>query len=342
MSALTGPALRSVWTSVVVWLFLGLLFGLLLWPYQALSELGFRLQRLLWLEPQAHRAAGAALVFGASALLIALASGPLAAGRGGGVAPLLALDRAPKPLASEAEARWLEQLSLRTQLSRLPLMVLTHLGGLTVGVESPSVALGASVLLALRQRWRGLGVLSSLSPRLVAVIGGAAGLGAAFRSPLLAVTYGLEELGQHTGLPLVLPALLLAGGGSLLATTMGQPARLAGMALGPLAPQLWGWAALLMLLGAAGGALLVRLTVPVAAWAKGLLRQQRLAAALLLALLLTLLAVLSGGLSLNDGSLTLAAALAGDNPAAPLTLLWRLLATVLSLAAGAPGSCTTA
>ena len=337
MSASTGPALRSVRTSVVAWLALGLLFGLLLWPYQALSELGFRLQRLLWLEPQAHRAAGAALVFGASALLIALASGPLAAGRGGGVAPLLALDRAPKPLASEAEARWLEQLSLRTQLSRLPLMVLTHLGGLTVGVEPPSVALGASVLLALRQRWRGLGVLSSLSPRLVAVIGGAAGLGAAFRSPLLAVTYGLEELGQHTGLPLVLPALLLAGGGSLLATTMGQPARLAGMALGPLAPQLWGWAALLMLLGAAGGALLVRLTVPVAAWATGLLRQQCLAAALLLALLLTLLAVLSGGLSLNDGSLTLAAALAGDNPAAPLTLLWRLLATVLSLAAGAPG-----
>jgi H+/Cl- antiporter ClcA len=44
--------------------------------------------------------------------------------------------------------------------------------------------------------------------QLVAVIGGAAGLGAAFRSPLLAVAYGLEELGQRSGLPLVLPVLL--------------------------------------------------------------------------------------------------------------------------------------
>lgn len=337
MSASTGPASRSALATVVAWLSLGLLFGLLLWPYQALSELGFRLQRLLWLEPQAHRTAGALLVFAASALLIALARGPLAAGRGGGVAPLLALDRAPQPLASEAEERWLDQLSFRTQLKRLPLMVLTHLGGLTVGVESPSVALGSSVLLALRRRWPGFGLLASLSPRLVAVIGGAAGLGAAFRSPLLAVTYGLEELGQHTRLPLVLPALLLAGSGSLLATTLGQPARLAGLALGPLSLQLWGWATLLTLAGAAGGVLLVRLTVPVAAWAKGLLKQYRWAAALLLAALLTLIALLSGGLSLNDGSLSLAAALAGDNPGAPLTLLWRLLATVLSLAAGAPG-----
>jgi len=59
--------MRSALATVFAWLSLGLLFGLLLWPDQALSELGFRLQRLLWLEPQAHRAAGAVLVFGATA-----------------------------------------------------------------------------------------------------------------------------------------------------------------------------------------------------------------------------------------------------------------------------------
>jgi H+/Cl- antiporter ClcA len=319
------------------WLLVGPLLALLLWPYQALSELGFQLQRLLWLHPQANRSAGAALVFVASALLIALAWGPLAAGRGGGVPPLLALDRAPQPVAAEAESRWLGQLGLACQLQRLPLMMLTHVGGLTVGVESPSVALGASVLLAIRGRWPGLRPLACLSPRLVAVIGGAAGLGAAFRSPLLAVTYGLEELGQCMGLPLVVPALLLAGSATLLATTMGQPARLPGLELGSLAPQLWGWAALLTLVGAAGGALLVRLTILAAAWTRRLLSRRRLAGSLLLAGLLTLVALLSGGLSLNDGSLSLAAALAGQDPGAPVTLLWRLLATVLSLAVGAPG-----
>ncbi|NDC34653.1 MAG: chloride channel protein, partial [Synechococcaceae bacterium WB9_2_112] len=147
-------------TALLLWLLLGLGWGLLLWPYQALSELGFQLQLRLWLQPQVHGAAGAVLVFVASALLIILAWGPLAAGRGGGVAPLLALDRAPQPLSAEAEARWLQQLSLSSQLQRLPLMLLTHLGGLTVGVESPSVALGASVLLAIRRRWPGCRLLA--------------------------------------------------------------------------------------------------------------------------------------------------------------------------------------
>ncbi len=215
--------------------------------------------------------------------------------------------------------------------------MLTHVGGLAVGVESPSVALGASLLLALHRRLSGFRPLASLSPRLVAVIGGAAGLGAAFRSPLLAVAYGLEELGQASGLPLVLPALLLAGSGTLLATTMGQPARLPGLDLGPLPPQVWGWAALLTLVGAAGGALLVRLLLPVAAVVKRLLTRQRLVGALLLAGGLTLLALVSGGLSLNDGSLSLRAALSGEAVGSPLLWLWRLLASVLSLALGAPG-----
>lgn len=322
---------------LLFWLCLGLGWGLLLWPYQALSELGFQLQHRLWLQPQTHGAAGAALVFVASALLITLAWGPLASGRGGGVAPLLALDRAPQPRNAEAEARWLQQLSLASQLQRLPLMLLTHLGGLAVGVESPSVALGASVMLAIRQCWPGCGVLASLPPRLVAVIGGAAGLGAAFRSPLLAITYGLEELGQTTGLPLVLPALLLAGSGTLVATTMGQPARLAGLDLGSRPPELWAWTLVLTVVGAAAGALLVRLTIPAAAMTRHLLSRQRLGGAMFLAGGLTLLALLSGGLSLNDGSLSLAAALAGQDPGSPLTLVWRLLATVISLAAGAPG-----
>ncbi len=325
------------WLALLIWLLLGLLWGLLQWPYQALSELGFRLQRLHWSPLQPSSVPGALLVFGASALLIWLAWGPLASGRGGGVAPVLALDRARPPVPVEAEALWLQQLSLATQLRRLPLMVLTHLGGLAVGVESPSVALGASVLLAIRRRWPGCQPLARIPPSLVAVIGGAAGLGAAFRSPLLAVTYGLEELGQRSGLPLVLPALLLAGSGSLVATAMGQPARLLGLELGPLLPGLWGWIGVVTLVGAAVGALLIRMLAPTATWVKRLMARQRLAGSLMLAGLLCLLALVSGGLSLNDGSLSLAAALAGSDAGTPFALIWRLLATVLSLAAGAPG-----
>ncbi|MFZ9850792.1 MAG: chloride channel protein, partial [Vulcanococcus sp.] len=327
---------QNVW-NLAGWLVLGLLFGLLMWPYQAISELGFRLQRGLWLAAEPRPLLGCLVVFLATACLVLLAWGPLAAGRGGGTTALLALDRAAPSQRAARETIWLQQLNLATQLRRLPLMLLTHLGGLAVGVESPSVALGASVLLAIRRRWPRFQLLASLSPQLVAVIGGAAGLGAAFRSPLLAVAYGLEELGQHSGLPLVLPALLLAGSGTLLATTMGQPARLPGLDLGGLAPELGGWVALLTLVGAAAGSLFVRVLLPVAAWMKPLLVQRRLSSALVLAGSLTLLALASGGLSLNDGSLSLAAALSGEALGSPLLWLWRLLASVLSLALGAPG-----
>ena len=116
---------------VLIWLLLGLVLALVEWPYQALSELGFRLQRWGWslagldgAEAAVHPALAALLVFGASALLFWLAWGPLAAGRGGGVAPLLALDRAQQSVPAAAEASWLAKLSLRSQLQRLPLMLL--------------------------------------------------------------------------------------------------------------------------------------------------------------------------------------------------------------------------
>ena len=78
------------------WLLLGLLFGPLMGPYQALSELGFRLQRWLWLAGQPQPLFGCVVVFAATSLLVLLAWGPLTAGRGGGTTALLALDRAPQ------------------------------------------------------------------------------------------------------------------------------------------------------------------------------------------------------------------------------------------------------
>lgn len=338
------------WIAVLLWLLMGLGLALLEWPYQALSELGFRLQRWGW--PLTGLSSGGAaadggpaqplwlaalLVFSASLLLIGLAWGPLAAGRGGGVAPVLALDRAAPPLPAAAEADWLARLSLRSQLQRLPLMLLTHIGGLAVGVESPSAAIGASALLAIRRRWPRCSPLAALPLPVVAVIGGAAGLGVAFGSPLLAATYALEELGRRSGVGLLGPLLLVSAAGALLSTPLGQPARLLGLQFGGLPVALWGWALLLTLLGAALGVLLVRLLIPAAALVQRLMGRRRWLMAGLLALLLTALALVSGGLSLNDGSLSLAAALAGQSGGPPLTLLWRALATLLSLVAGAPG-----
>jgi H+/Cl- antiporter ClcA len=216
-------------------------------------------------------------------------------------------------------------------------MLLTHLGGLAVGVESPSVAIGASAFVAIRRHWPRSQPLAALSLPAVAVIGGAAGLGVAFRSPLLAATYALEELGRRSGVGLLGPMLLVSGAGALVSTPLGQPARLAGLKFGALAVPLWGWAVLFTLVGAALGVLLVRLLLALAAVVQRLMLRQRLLGACLLALVLAALALVSGGLSLNDGSLSLSAALAGQPGGSPFTLFWRGLAMLLSPAAGAPG-----
>jgi len=98
------------------WLVLGLLFGLAMGPYQALSELGFRIQVALWLSAEPQSLLGCLLVFGATSLLVLLAWGPLAGGRGGGTASLLALDRASQSEGNAVELLWLQQLNLATQL----------------------------------------------------------------------------------------------------------------------------------------------------------------------------------------------------------------------------------
>lgn len=317
--------------ALLLWLAVGLLLGALEMPYQLLSQLGFELQQRLWLQAGGFSWVGAALVFAAALAMLLLAWGPLASARGGGLTPVLALQHGTDEVST------LGRLDLCTQLRRLPLMLLTHLAGFTVGVESPSAALGAALLLALRRRWPAVRPWAALSIPVVAAIGGGAGLGAAFRSPLLGAAYAIEELSREKGLSLVIPTLLLAGSGAAVATKLGQPARLAGLNFGELSHAAWPWAVLLTLLGAVLGSLFVRLLIPLASWLGQQLRQRRLVAAVAVAAALTLLACLSGGLSLNDGSLSLAAALQGDGGGGLATLFWRLAASLLSIAAAAPG-----
>ncbi|APD47122.1 MULTISPECIES: chloride channel protein [unclassified Synechococcus] len=327
-----AQSLRQAVSWALTLLLAGLVIGLAELPYQWLSELGFRLQRLWPLGGDG--AFKPLLVAGpllATVAFVLLAWRPLAAGRGGGLTGVLVLQDAD----TDAERdRAIANLSLRHQLARLPLLALTHLAGLSVGTESPSAALGASILLALRRR---LAPLQRLPLALTVAIGGGAGLGAAFQSPLLGAAYALEELSAVSGFQLLVPTLLLAGIGTLLNSELGQPARLAeGMAL-PLAPVLLPLALLISVAAALIGVLLVRLLVPFAQRLGSLLRSHLVPAALAIGLLFALLAVASGGISLNDGSLALGPALAGraDMPwwaGAP-----RLLGPLLSIAIGAPG-----
>ena len=314
-------------------LLLGAALGLISLPYQALSSLGLALQQHLWLNSESVSAVAVALVFASSLALVLLGWGPLQRARGGGLTPVIALQEN----ATGQEASLLQQLSLRTQLQRLPLMVLTHLGGLTVGIESPSASLGASVLLAIRRRWPQFTPLAALPLPMLCAIGGGAGLGAAFRSPLLGVTYAIEELDRSAGRRLVLPVLLLSGSGAAISLWLGPSITSQPAVAGTLPMRLWPHALLLCGLGSLLGALFVRMLVPLAQATKRALQRQRLLTAVLLAAGLSGIAIASGGWSLNDGSLSLQASLHGEIGGEPNTFPWRFLSSLLSIAAGAPG-----
>lgn len=311
----------------------GLALGLVILPIQGLSALGFLLQRQWQMGvPDLFDPLLPLGVACGTLTVLALAWGPLAPGRGGGISGVEALQQQSPP--PEGLDLALKGLRGPAQLARLVLLAGTHLAGLAVGIESPAASFGASTLLALRRR---LKVLQALPLPLAAAVGAGAGLAAAFRSPLLGVTYALEELSAERGLPLVLPTLLLGGVGSLVTSDLGVPARVQAIQEGPPPLILLPWALLLTLAAALLGVLFLRLLLALTPRLQGLLRHHFLPTALAVALLLGLLAQLSGGLSLNDGSLALGPALAGQSTSPRWAVLPRLISPLLALAAGAPG-----
>jgi H+/Cl- antiporter ClcA len=338
---------------VVALLLAALPLLLLLQPYQWLSALGFRLQQAWPLGGGGGIPGGSLLlVFAGTTLLTLLANGPLKGGRGGGLTGVLAL-QLERVRQGPSRTAALASLDLRRQLARLPLLLLTHGAGLTVGLESPSASLGASLLLALRQ-W--VAPLKRLPLPVLLATGAGAGLGIAFNSVLLGVTYAIEELCRRRSAALINGTLLITGAGVMLGVATGlwgstpdaAPAHQAGASLlvgGGV--HLLGPALLLTLAaGWLGGVFAAGTAWMAGCWGRWLARPARaggsalarpLAGALLAALVISLAAVASGGWSLNDGQLLILRMAYGEDRPGLEILPWRLLASVLSIAIGAPG-----
>jgi chloride channel protein, CIC family len=327
------PDPLTTWSLVACLLLAGLALGVLEQPYQWLSDLGFEMQRMLATGSDRPVDLRVALIpLAGTAIMCLLAWGPLRAGKGGGVTGIMVLQRPDQDSAIEEAA--LKTLSVRAQFQRAILMIFTRGAGLTVGTESPSTALGATTLLWLRERLR---PLQALPVPLTSAIGGGAGLGAAFRSPLMGVTYALEELSASKGLSLVLPCALVGGLGALTHSGLGIPAHGLDMPSVGLRPELWPRALALTLVASLTGALFVKTVQAAVRHAKRLFAWSVLAGALAGGLALAVLAVVSGGVSLNDGQLTLVPLLTGDGGVSATQAAARFLASVVSVALGAPG-----
>ncbi len=139
------------------------------------------------------------------ALLAWLTSGALKPTRGSGIPQVIAALEKPDP---EFRAK---NLSLGVSAGKLGLTTLSLLGGASVGREGPTVHVGAALMYVFG-RWFGFKDPRELSHFLLA--GGAAGIAAAFNTPLAGVVFAIEELSgrfEHRFSGTLLTAVIVGG-----------------------------------------------------------------------------------------------------------------------------------
>jgi H+/Cl- antiporter ClcA len=108
-----------------------------------------------------------------------------------------------------AQLSWL--VSLRLSMHKIVLVSGGLLAGLSIGREGPTVQVGAGVMLHAR-RWLSTG--SGIDAHDLMVAGAAAGIAAAFNTPLGGIVFALEQLSRRRSMShsaLVISSIVLAG-----------------------------------------------------------------------------------------------------------------------------------
>ena len=139
------------------------------------------------------------------ALLAWLTSGALKATRGSGIPQAIAAQQ----LGDEGFCRRL--LSLRVAAGKMGLTLVALLGGASAGREGPTVHVGAALLYSLGRRF---GFAEPAAAGRFVLAGSAAGLAAAFNTPLAGVVFAIEEMAgafEHRMSGIILTAVIIAG-----------------------------------------------------------------------------------------------------------------------------------
>ena len=122
--------------------------------------------------------------------------------RGSGIPQVMAASRQPMGRIARA------LLSLRAALAKIVLTVVALLGGASVGREGPTVQLAGAIMVQVHRLFR-----LRVTPGVV-IAGGAAGVAAAFNTPLAGIAFAIEELAvayeQRVAI-LVMGAVMIAG-----------------------------------------------------------------------------------------------------------------------------------
>ena len=122
--------------------------------------------------------------------------------RGSGIPQVIAASHHPDGVAERG------LVSLRAGAAKLGLTVLALFGGASVGREGPTVQVGAAISVAAHRLFR-----VKVTPG-VLIAGGAAGVAAAFNTPLAGIAFAIEELAiayEQRVAVLAMGAVMIAG-----------------------------------------------------------------------------------------------------------------------------------
>ena len=230
-------------------------------------------------------------------------------------------------------------LSLRIAIGKILLTLLGLACGASIGREGPTVQVGAALMfamgLALRRPRREL-------QRALVLAGGAAGVAAAFNTPLAGIVFAIEELSRSfeqrtsgTTLTAVIVAgittLALSGNYTYFGVTSAE------LALGPA----WLGVLLCGVAGGLAGGLFGRLLLTAADGLPGpagrLVMHHPALFAALCGVALAAIDVASGGLTAGTGYAEARHLVEGGNAMPLLFPLYKLAATVISYISGIPG-----
>jgi len=231
-------------------------------------------------------------------------------------------------------------VSLKLTLAKMALATWGLLAGLSLGREGPSVQIAAGVMHHAR-RW--LPDKSQVSEHGLMMAGGAAGIAAAFNTPLGGVMFAIEELSrkpEQRSSGLLLAAIVLSG---LMAvsiygnSTYFGVIRVENLGLALLLPGLL----VALLSGLAGGLFARVLLVSIRGQSGDRFSRWRLRSPVAFAaacgLAVAVIGLVSHGHTFGTGYAHSRAMLEGNNDTEPLYVLLKFIATWITAWAGVPG-----
>ncbi|HTI01240.1 MAG TPA: chloride channel protein [Acidisoma sp.] len=238
------------------------------------------------------------------------------------------------------DSRMIERvLSLRVGLGKILLTLLGLASGASIGREGPTVQVGASIMQALG---RALRLPRVETQRGLVLAGGAAGVAAAFNTPLAGVVFAIEELShsfESRTSGMVLTAVILGGIATLALTGNYTYFGVTSVGL-PLGS---GWIAVILcgliggLLGGVFSSLLLALPRNLPGRVGGWVKTHPIQFAGLCGLGIAILGIASHGATYGTGYAQARALVEGDSRLPVTFFILKFLATVFSYLSGIPG-----